>query len=244
MNRRSLKQQASIKVGLVLGIIIVAMLIINQFSFRVDLTQGRQYSLSKTSKTLMKNLDDIVNVKVYFSKELPNYLLSTRLEVSDLLKEYQNYAGNKLKIAYLDPALDPEAEKEVQSLQIPKLQFNVMENDKYQVTNGYLGMAVMYGDKTEIIPVVENIQNFEYDLTLAIKKVIAKSQPRLAFAVGHGERGSGNLEILKKILETQYILEDIDLTNGSFIPEGIKTLIVDGPTQSFDERSLYIIDQF
>lgn len=244
MNRKSLKQQTYIKTGLTLGIIIVIILIINQLSFRLDLTQGNQYSLSKTSKQLMKNLDDIVNIKVYFSKELPNYLLTTRQEVSDLLKEYQNYAGSKLKIVYLDPNSNPDIEKEAQSLKIPKLQFNVLENDKYQVTNGYLGIAVSYGTNSEILPVVEDVQNFEYDLTLAIKKVMAKNQPRIAFAIGHGEKGSGNLQVLTKILESQYLLQDIDLTNGSLIPENVNTLIINGPIQPYDDRSLFIVDQF
>jgi len=227
-----------------LGILIVVMLIINQFSLRLDFTQGKQYSLSKTSKQLLNNLDDLVNLKVYFSKELPNYLLTTRQEVEDLLKEYQNYAGSKLKIEYLDPVTDPELEKEVQSLGIPKLQFNVLENDKYQVTSGYLGIAVMYGDKTEALPVIENVKKFEYDLTLAIKKVISDEQPRLALAAGHGEKGVNNLTILTKLVGKQYFLQDFDLSSGSLVPDYISALIIAGPAEAYDDRSLYIIDQF
>lgn len=232
------------QIGLVFGIIVVALLIISQLSLRLDLTQGGQYSLSGTSKKLMGGLDDLVNVKVYFSKELPNYLLNIRQSVNDLLKEYQNYSGNKIKVTFIDPAASADLEKEAASLGIPKLQFNVVENDKYQVTNGYLGLAVTYGDKTEVLPVVENINNFEYDLTLAIKKVISKQQPIIAFATGHGEQGSSELTLVKKILEKQYVIRDLDLTAGSLVDNQVKTLILAGPISPYDERSLYVIDQF
>lgn len=241
MNRKLLKHQIYLRTVIILGIIIVLVLIVNQFSLRLDLTQGQQYSLSKTSKNLLKNLDDIVNIKVYFSNELPNYLLATRQEVEDLLKEYQNYAGSKLKITYIDPASSPDLEKEVQAIRIPKLQFNVLENDKYQVTNGYLGIAVMYGDKSEVLPVVQNSKNFEYDLTSAIKKVSTKEQLQAAFTTGHGEK---TLNDLTSALQQQYQLQTVDLSSGALIPDSIKTLIIAGPTQPFDDRSLFVIDQF
>ena len=53
------------------------------------------------------------------------------------------------------------------------------EKDKAQVINGFMGIAVLFEDKKEAIPVVQNLQNLEYDLTLAIMKVSRKSTPKV-----------------------------------------------------------------
>jgi len=244
MNRQSLKQKSKVSVFILLAVLVVASIFISQISLRVDLTQGNQYSLSRTSKNLMKGLADQVEVTVYFSKELPNYLLSAKQLVVDLLSEYQRYAGIKLKIEYIDPASDHAVEQKVQQLGIPKLQFNVVEDDKYQVTNGFFGIAVSQEDKTEVLPVVDNLQNFEYDLTLAVKKVIQHADLGVGFATGFGGKGKAELAYLTKLLEKQYLVTDFDISAGALAPDYINTLIIAAPQEAYTERALYAIDQF
>ena len=38
---------------------------------RLDLTQNRDYTVSKSTKKVLADLKDVVNVTVYFSKDLP-----------------------------------------------------------------------------------------------------------------------------------------------------------------------------
>jgi len=252
MNRQSLKQKSKASVLIALAVLVGATILMSPLSIRLDLTQGNQYSLSKTSKSLMKDLDKQVEVKVYFSKELPNYLLSTKQFVSDLLNEYQRYGGSKLKIEYIDPTTDQALEQKVQQLGIPKLQFNVVEDDKYQVTNGFLGIAVnqvtdeqeTVSAKTEILPVVENLQNFEYDLTLAIKKITQETDLGVGFATGFGGKGKTELTVLTKLLGKQYLVTDFDVSSGALVPDYINTLIIAGPQETYSDRSIYVVDQF
>jgi len=241
------KKQSSLGTQIVTVIAIIAVLnfLSYQLFARLDLTQGKIYSISKISKEAVKNLTDVVNVKVYFSANLPAQYLGVRQAVKDILAEYQNYGGNKVRVEFIDPKDDPKLQQELQMLGIPQLQFNVLENDKYEVMSGYLGMVIQYGDNKQAIPVVDSTQNLEYQLTSALKKVTAKEFPNLGFATGNGERDrASDMTAVDKKLREIYSMRDIDLSMNMEIPADINTLLVVGPTQAFSERELYIIDQF
>ena len=56
---------------LVLIIIILINAIINQFNPSLDLTRDKVYSLSKESKTLIKNIKEPMSVKFFITPNLP-----------------------------------------------------------------------------------------------------------------------------------------------------------------------------
>lgn len=229
---------------IVVGILTVVNFFSYQLFFRVDLTENNDYSISKVSKEAAGKLDDIVNIKVYFSDNLPSQYITLRQEVGDILDEYANYSGGKVRVEFIDPADDEDLKQELMIAGIPELQFNVLEKDKYEVVRGYLGIAVQYGDNTEVIPVVENTQNLEYQITLAIKKITGQINSVVGFVTSGGTLNSQN-EIsyaygeVAKLYETR----NVDLTAGE-IQEDINTLIVAGPRVPFGEDELKAIDNF
>src|SRR3990167_6126358 len=85
--------------GTQIVIVVMIILVLNFLSYQIftrfDITENKIYSISKVSKETIKNLDDAVNIKVYFSEDLPSQYLPVRQEVKDILAEYQNYANNK-----------------------------------------------------------------------------------------------------------------------------------------------------
>src|SRR3989344_8692869 len=171
----------STQIIIVIGIIAALNFLSYQIFTRFDLTQGKIYSLSDISKATAANLNDIVNIKAYFSAELPPQFMNVRQETKDILAEYQNYAPQKLRVEFIDPKDNLELQQKLQILGIPQLQFNILENEKYQVINGFLAIVVSFGDKQQAIPVVSDTKNLEYQLTSAIKKVTADAFPELAF---------------------------------------------------------------
>ncbi len=229
---------------------------------RIDLTEGKEYSVSSSTKKILKNLDDIINVKVYFSKNLPSNLHKTVTDVKDILNEYQAFAGNNLKITWVDPASDTAEKQLARSYGIPELQLQTFEKDKQQLITGYLGIAVLYEDKKEALPVVQNLQNLEYDLTMAIMKVSRKSVPKVGIVKVDSmldlppqiqrqmqQQNPDNIPTEQKFqsiytqLRNNYEVITVDLSNAEPIDSTIKTLIVPG-TATLTERKLFEIDQF
>ncbi|MFH0854458.1 MAG: GldG family protein [bacterium] len=227
------------------GILILINYIASAVFFRIDITQNNDYSVSKISKDTVRNLDDIVNIKGFFSKQVPPNLISIKQDVKDIIEEYKNYSNGKIKVNYVDPKDDEELAKEAKNLGIPELQFSSLEKDKYEVSTGYLGLAIIYGTKKEVIPVVDDTQNLEYELTSAIKKVMQKDDFTVAFLKGHGELDKeSDISLASQQLGKLYNVVAADTTDGSLIPENIDTLIIAGAKEEFTDREKYAIDQF
>ena len=229
--------------GFLIVIVIGIIVMINFFSynifFRFDLTENKDYSISQASKKTIQELGDVVNINTYFSENLPSRHIALTQEVKDILDEYASYSNNKIKIKSIAPDDTEETAKELYYLGIPELQFNVFEKDKYQVTRGYLGMVIKYGDKKEVIPVVENTRNLEYQITLAIKKLTSDQMP----IVGYITDSEGEMEAAFKKLRELYVLRKINLETQDEVPQEITTLVIIAK-DDLVEDSLKKIDDF
>ncbi|MFP4162943.1 MAG: GldG family protein [Chitinispirillaceae bacterium] len=226
---------------------------------RIDLTENKQYTVSKASKKLLRGMDDIVNIKVFFSNDLPPETYNTVTTVKDLLSEFQNLAGNKLRITYENPSEDKDAADAARSFNVPEVTLQTVKKDKAQAMKGYMGIGIGYGNKKESIPIIQNLNNLEYDLAQGIMKVMRDSEPK----VGILKTQSGDFipnqvspqmnaqqETTEKKyaplfdeLRRDYTVNTVDISKGEPIDEDIKTLIIPGGT-NFTDRQLFEIDQF
>jgi|WetSurMetagenome_2_1015567.scaffolds.fasta_scaffold00051_27 ABC-2 type transport system permease protein len=243
----------------ILGFICVANYLSTKFFVRADLTEKKMYSVSKATKNVLRKLDDIVNVKVYFSQNLPVNLKTLQSDVRDMLSEYKAYAGRNLRITYEDPSKNEEEKRKIIQMGIPEIQMQTFEKDKAQVVNGFMGIAVLYGDKKEVMPVVQNLTNLEYDLTQAIQKVSRKENPKIGVLKTdslpvippqyRGQMPANPDEVHEKYkpifenLEKNYSVETVDCADGKPIASDIRTLVIPGGT-SFTNRTLFEIDQY
>ncbi len=227
------------------GILIALNVIGTQIFGRLDLTEGKEFTVSSSTKKILGGLNDVVAVKCYFSKKLPPQLANLEQQVADLLKEYEVYSKGKITVRFFDPGTSEDLKGQARSMGIPELQMNVLEKDQYQVSNVYLGIGLQYGDKTQAIPVVEDLSTLEYDLSSAIVKLTRSEQPVLGVLTGNGERTlEQDLEGLKRALDAQYEVRSVDLSGGNVaVPDDVKTLVIAG-TKNAPEREAYQIDQF
>lgn len=233
-----------VQVLIILGLIGVLNYLSSKFFFTGDLTESKEFTLSKATKNTLKDLDDIITIEVYFSKNIPHHLIDIKTSVNDLLKTYQVHAKGNLKIDYLDPAADKEIEAKARRIGIPQVQANIIEKDQRQTVNIYLGMGIFFEDRKEVIPVIQNLGTLEYDLTSAIKKVATKEVKKIGFLTGHGEHNIyEEYQQVRQALEKQYEIRTVQTRNGEAVPEEITTLVSAG-SDSLTERDLYEIDQF
>jgi gliding-associated putative ABC transporter substrate-binding component GldG len=238
--------------ALIVAIVLLANFIASRHFVRIDLTQSHLYALSDSSKDMMRNLDDIVTVKVLFSKTLPPNLFAVRQYVDDVLEELASYSKGRLQVMNLNPD-SPDVATEAQKLGIPQVQMNIIEKDKLEVKNGFLGIAILYGDKKEVLPVVQQTASVEYDLMAAIKKVTAKQEKAVAFIVGHEEPtlsdkvGVGvpgdSYSFLKKALDRNYRVEEVTLSDEDSL-DGFDTVLAIGPKTEYSDKEQFLIDQF
>lgn len=206
-----------------LAIFIVFNFLISYLPLRIDFSSGKAYTLSRSTKKVLSQLDDIVNLKLFISSDLPLRLLPLKTDVIDLVNEYKNQGKGKIIIKILDPKKDEKAKDEARSFGLPELQFSQIERDKYAVSAAYFGMGIQYQEKKEIIPQMTNIGSLEYDITSAIYKLTRKKPIKIGL-LGIKEfvdPKEDEFYTLKKILQQQFELEFPTKINQS-----LKTILV------------------
>ncbi len=240
MDKKSFQMADSgLTVILTIGILIAANILFYSLFVRFDLTSEKVFSLSPASKAMAGGLEDIVNVKIYASNNLPSQFLSVRQELGDLLEEYRNYSGGKIRIETIDPTTSDELARNAAIAGIPEVQFNVYDKDKFEVAKGYFGIAITQGNRVESIPFLEDTNNLEYKLSVAIKKASLKEKPVVGYITGFDTLSAENdIKTAYDQLATLYDLRQVDLAAAESISDEIGTLILAGPKAAIPEAEL------
>ena len=229
----------------VFGIIVLINFLSSRRFVRADLTAEKRYTISQSTKKVLKRLDDIVTIDAYFSRQ-PARVAQIRQSVRDMLEEYRAFSKN-LQINFIDPAAEEEAQKQkLRFMGIPEVQVNVIEKDKAELANVYMGIAILYADKKEVLPVVQTTANLEYDLTSAILKVTSKEVKTIGFLTGHDEIDVFDQAFgpLRQELSKQYDVRKVPIDAGKAVDADVATLVIAGPKKELTEREKYEIDQF
>src|SRR2546427_5616755 len=176
------------------ALLAVAVIVVNllRIDGRIDLTPGNSFTLSPATRQLLGTLPDLVTVRLFASAALPPEVSFLKRDVDDLLSDYRAAGHGKVKLIIADPATDSAALREARSLGIPPVQFNVLGQSELQVKEGYLGIAVRYGDGVKTIPFVQQTNDLEYRLTSDIRELTHPEKAVIAFGEitdARGQRG-------------------------------------------------------
>jgi len=152
---------------------------------RADLTAGSVYSISSETKSYLRQLQEPLLIRGYFSAQTHPLLAPLVPRLRDLLKEYEIAGHGQVRVEFIDPQKEPALESEANS------QYNIkpvpfQTENKYQasVTNSYFHVLVKYGSEfqtlgfRDLIEVKQegetalnvNLRDPEFEITRAIKK--------------------------------------------------------------------------
>jgi ABC-2 type transport system permease protein len=174
------------------GLVIANLLLVNLWLYplsvlRLDLTAGREYSLSRTTADLLGGLQEPLTLRAFVSEKTHPLLAPLVPQLSDLLREYEIAGRGKVSIEVVDPTKDPDKEVEAnQTYGIQPTPFQIAGRYEASVINSYFDVLVRYGDQNTVLSFRDLIEvqsrrdgqpdvrfrNLEYDLTRAIKKVV------------------------------------------------------------------------
>lgn len=222
----------------ILAICLMTNLLGHHIRGRLDLTPGRAYTLSGTTRSILTNLDDVVTVKFFASRELPPQAEIVRRDAEDLLADYKAAAADNLQLLRYAPSGENEDRLEADRTGIPSIQFNVLGQEEFQVKQGYLGMVVQYADQTRMLPFIGQSADLEYRLTSAILNMTSPKLAVVGFLTGHGEQDiADELSGLAEMLRRTYSVTAVSLgreTGG--LPDSLDVLVVPGPQEPLTEE--------
>ena len=231
-------------------VLLLANFVLGAFKQRIDLTEGRVYTLSDGTRAVLSQLTGTVRLRFYFSRadaNMPLPLKAYGRRVEDLLAEFKSAGKGKIIVEKVDPQPDSDAEESanldsVQAQQLPS-------GDKF-----YLGLAVSFADQRVAIPALtlDREPLLEYDVVRAITRAATVAKPvvgvmsALPLFGGPGNPRAGvppsEKQVFVSELERDYQVKRIALDTDS-IDKDVKVLVVVHP-RNLSERTQYALDQY
>ena len=233
MKEKTQKHTLFIQVGLLLVLFVFLNLIASRLYFRLDFTEDKRYTLSSSTLNLLKNLEEVITIKAYFSEDLPPEVLPLRREFEEVLTEYAQRSKNgRLVYAFENPNESEDKERSAQQEGITPALLNVRERDQVKQMRAYMGAVLYSGDKKEVIPFLNAQRSPEYALTIALTKLLVREPTELALLQGHEEATLEQLEELQKQLSVRYKIIPFSLPDSASIPTTYRTTLWIAPKKN------------
>jgi ABC-2 type transport system permease protein len=276
-NQKNIKRQNYLQLLLVLLIIAVAGVLSTVWFTRFDLTSEKRYSLSQSTKNILTNLDDIVFFRVYLKGEFPAGFKRLQRETKELLDEFRAYNKN-IQYEFVNPSAseDPQERNDTykllmeQGLKPVNLQVKTKNGLEQQVI--FPGAVIAYREKELPLELLDaqinvppeavlnhSIEDLEYKLIEAIKRITRKKKPHLAFIEGHGELNEKDVWDITQTLNQDYVVERVPVNgninalmkrtldtvkNSYTITPKYAAVIIAKPDSAFSDKDKFIIDQY
>ncbi|MFH1457178.1 MAG: Gldg family protein [Patescibacteria group bacterium] len=261
ISRKNKKYVSSL---IILICLIVVTVVINLWGnflrVRLDLTSGQVYTLSSSTKTILQNLNKKIELDFFVSKDMPAQIASQVQDVRDLLSDYKKYGHGNVVLNIYYPDASDEAKTKAQQFNIPPLQFNVVEQDAFQVKQGWLGLALSITDQEQsqstypaTIPFIQRTDNLEYQISSLIWQMTNENKKDILFLTGHGEKSLfSEMSYLNQELSKSYNVDEVNLivqdTKNKKTLQPIATstsvIVLAGANEPFTEAELSEIKNF
>jgi ABC-2 type transport system permease protein len=255
---------------LFLWIVIIASInIITSFTFkRIDLTSDNRYSLTDATKNILRNLDDVVFVKVYLEGDFPEGsegFVKLRNATKEMLDEFHYYANGNLEYEFVDPFKDASNGqtqygiiKQLQDKGLFCTTLKVSSDDgNISQKNIIPGAIVSYKGRELPFQILQtqiavnpelvlnnSIQSLEYNISSVIRNLTVNLKPKIAFIEGHGELNEMQTKDINDALQEYYQVERLKIDGKLDALKTYKAIIIAKPDSAFDEKDKFIIDQF
>ncbi|MEI7662493.1 MAG: GldG family protein, partial [Bacteroidota bacterium] len=228
---------------LITGVILLVNILADRFFLRLDFTGDKRYTLSKATKDILGSINETVTVTAYFSEELPADFARLRRDFKEELIEYSTRSKGKVMFEFINPK-DEAAEQKAMQEGINPVLINVREKDQVKQQKAFLGAVIHYGDKKEVIPVIQPGAAMEYSLSTSIKKMSVENKPKIAFLEGHRENSLNSMIQVMQSLSVLYDVEPVNLKDSAANLGKYKTLVIVDPKDTIPLQQLAKLDEF
>ena len=264
MDRKALRRKHLIQLGITLVLVVVVSLLAEIKFFRIDLTSEKKHTLSQPSRSMLRQLEDVVYVKVYLDGELPAEFVNFRKSIRELMDEFRAYGGEKLQYEFIN--LYDEPDETIRNRIIGELYDRGLNVTNIQVRDGeggsstrmiFPGAIVAYGPFELPVNLLKNnptlshehnlnnsIQTLEYEFARAIHSLTMEEVPRIAFIEGHGELDSLQTHSLMDELKNFFQVDRGYISGNVEALLNYQALIIARPEHPFSEPDKFAIDQY
>lgn len=218
-------------IALIAGVLIIVLVnILGHFFFgRLDLTEDKRYTLSPTTKQILKQTNDVVFIRCYLEGDIPADFKRLRNETRELIHQFRAY-DNDIEYEFVNPnAIKDKKEQALlyQRLVEKGLQPILHQEEKQDgVVRQYIFpyAEVTYKGRSTVFSLLpqsngtneagiinQAIQNLEYSLSCAIRQLSVPVKERVAFLQGHGEWDPAYIWDFASSLSDYYLVDTVTI---------------------------------
>ncbi len=264
-----MKKQVITETIIWVAILLLVSVLSSYFFARFDLTADKRYSLSKSTRLMLEDLDDEVYFKIYLDGDLPAGFKRLQNSVREMLDEFRAYGGESVQYEFIDPMENPNEQtrqrifRELYQKGLDPTNLQVKEKDGGTTQKLiFPGILVSYQGREVAVNILKkhvtatadanlqtSIQSLEYDLTFAINQLLTPTAPIIGFVRGHGELPPQQMEDMSYTLGKFYNLRQVDadaeiLKTDSLGQLVYRLLVVAQPLEKYTEPEKFLIDQY
>ena len=217
---------------------------------RFDLTENKLYTLSDGTRNILENMDEPVNLYLYFSedvsRELPQFRSYARW-AGEMLEEFVNYSGGKLTLHRVNPIPFSPEEDEAAQYGLQGVPVGTAGDMLYF---GLVGTNSL--DGLQIMPFLqpEKEKFLEYDLAKIVSSLSHPTHRKVGLISGL-DMGPGFDPASQSVRESWVIHQQFDqlfdveeiAAAADALPDDLELLVLVHP-KDLSETMLYRIDQY
>lgn len=227
--RKNIKRNEILSLAVTVAIIVLINIIGSFVYTRFDLTSEKRYTLSDTSKEILKDLNDYVYFRVYLEGEFPAGFKKLRKETKEMLDEFRAYS-KFIDYDFINPS---ESNDPVERSDTYKMLYQnglnyytetVQTNSGMQQIMVWPGVIITYQEKELPIDLLSaqsgqnketilnnSSQDLEYKLISGIKEISSVNKPSVAFLEGHGELSDDEVYDIGRSISSRYSVKRVGI---------------------------------
>lgn len=218
-------------IAIVVIINVIFSLLVDTYSWKMDVTSYNLYSISDRTKEIVNALtkDQKIELTVVYAEDnYPEYS-------KEIIKRFANLSEN-ISVSYVDPEVNP--------------QVLTSFGAEYKITEG--AIVVRNGTRTRVIDYEDTI-NQDYNtqaitykveecLASAVLYVTKEEIPLVYFVSNHGESGYDALKNM--IANNGADVEEVSLGQLAEFDEKARVMFICGPTVDYSEAEIRMLQEF
>jgi ABC-2 type transport system permease protein len=262
------KFRKSKKTFTVYGFTLLLILLFNQAFItnllgRIDFTEDKRYTLTETTKVILKDTENVMYITIFLDGDLPSGFQRLRQSTIDMARDMSRISNGNIKVNIIDPK-DGSAQEQQELVTalidrgLQPTNLSIKNSSGFSQNLIFPYAIVNKGEKEINVHLLQNkrglspeqvlnnsIQNLEYGFISAIKKLSTESKPFIGFTEGHGEPSDLELyDAMQTFAQTNQVgrlnLDSIQMEDL----QKFSTIVIAKPQTKFSESDKYKLDYF
>lgn len=190
-----------------------------------DVTTNKLYSLTDETQTMVKALDEDINIYVLVNEEQADELLATTLQTYEDLNSH-------IKVSYVDPAVNPKFFTQYTSASVTYNSIIVEGSRRSKV----IDYSNIYESEIDYSTYTSTVTGYdgEGQLTSAISYVTTDDMPKIYMLEGHGE-ASLDASFPSVVEKENVDYETINLLNYDEVPKDAMCIVINAPSEDLSD---------